>query len=166
MRRETGTYLSPGSRRYRKHWVPQIFTKRIGSPVQSSECSPLAKLPTWAARWVSSGCPQDPGRSLGLSCLPMLDLVLNLFPLPASARLSLFSPWPLCACQLESPSRMHSPISPRNLLCKQLPLQCLKLKLCNVTPDKERRKSWPGVQWPEEEGLLWAIPQPECHVPC
>lgn len=97
MRRETGTYLSPGSRRYGKHWVPQIFTKRIGSPVQSSECSPLAKLPTWAARWVSSGCPQDPGRSLGLSCLPTLDLVLNLFPLPASSPpLLIFPMAPMC----------------------------------------------------------------------
>lgn len=35
-----------------------------------------------------------------------------------------------------------------------------------VTPTKERRKSWPGIQWPKEEGLPGAIPQLECHAPC
>lgn len=115
----------------------QVFTQRAGSLLrvqrgalwQSARPGLQAKFPAAAPR-----------KQAEVPTLPMS---------PHWACLSLFHPWPLCACQPESPSQIHSPVFPRN---QPAAPSCLQPNLCKVIPAGEKRKSWPGVQWPKEEG--------------
>lgn len=128
MRRETGTYWSPGPRRsYREHsGCPSIHPKSR-QPAESSEGSPLAKLPTWVASEVPSSRPQEAGRRSHPSHLPTLGLPLLISPMATlclSAGITLTNSFtrfpqksascPFCACSQTSakssqPGRSRNP---------------------------------------------------------
>lgn len=99
-RSKTGT--SPGpSTVWGAQWASHKHSPKQQAALKRSECSPLAKLPTWAAACVCRTCfwwPPPGTREKFWPFLPlMLGLVHNLFPLPASSLLFLVSPMtPVC----------------------------------------------------------------------
>ena len=154
-RSKTGTSPGPSTERGTQRASHKHSSKQQAA-LKRSECSPLAKLPTWAAGYVCRACfwwPPPGTRQKFRPFLPLtLGLVLNVFPLPASSLLFLVSPMtPMC---LSAGIILTNPFTHFAQKSALQPAALLQPNLCRVMPARERPKSWPGVQLPKGEGLL------------
>lgn len=152
-------YSSPGPRRPvpRTQWVPKYSSKeqaalfRAQSVALWQSCQPgLQGKSQWSPpRTMQKFQPFPPPHTgPGSEAAPRASGRPPLPPLPAAP-----------ACLSAGITLRNSFTRPPKSALQPAAPSCWQPNLCQVAPAREKRKSWPGVQWPKEEGRPSSLPE-------